>query len=151
VTDFTPKQDQYIFSGIESVLRWKSIYRKDEYTISFRPLPKVQNPYYYINNRIAKGSLLLVQNTSSGSFIVALGLAYKMNPVKGEEFSSNPGYYPPKDLYIPSNPSFDIYVEGGLATRSEMKPSNEIGGTPRLKLFGYKDGTYAAMYIMRSR
>lgn len=150
ISDFTPKQDQYIFNGIESILRWKSVYRKDGYTISFKPLPKVQNPYYYINNRIVKGKLLLVQNTSSGNFVVALAIAYKMDP-SNDGFSSNPGYYPPDDLYIPTTPSFNIYTEAGLIHRSDKRPSNEIGGTPRLKLFGYKDGTYAAMYVINQK
>jgi hypothetical protein len=135
-SDFRAEQNQLIFMGKKSLLEWKANTSGNNFKIFFQTRPKDKNPYYYKNIFIEEGKLMILQNTKRSDFPSALAVSKRW-----EESGINVGYNP-RDIYVSEIVIFDVYTEHGLTHRS--KPN----GKPKLKIFGYSDGSYAALLFL---
>jgi len=136
LTDFQSEKDQLIFIGKGSVVSWLSNDHEKIFEVSPQLLPETKNPYYYRNMSIENGKLMLLQNTRTQNFASALAVSKEWEHTK-----TNVGYNP-VNIYVEENPSFEVYTKEGLTHRSDHR-SNRI-----YKLFGYDDGSYAALLFL---
>lgn len=163
INDFRPIKNQLIFIGKTSITQWKKYQerasiRNQNYVLSYT-LPDTKEPYYYRNDNIKNGKLMIIQNVEFGYFDTALKVSkmwqntsYNNQDDEHQQLPTrvNIGYYEsniPSDIKLPNKPSFKVYTEQGLSHESDQKPNNNIGEY-RLHIFGYKDGRYAAVLFL---
>lgn len=152
ISDFKSEKNQLVFLNKASLIAWKNsitqktytkdvyfLKDKDEMYVSVNPSPYKTEPYYYRNNNIQDGRLMILQNTSTGDIISALTVSKEW-----EITGTNIGYSPESLLTTTSSleeSAFEVYTEEGLTHIS--KKSKYV-----MKLFGYNDGSYAAILFL---
>lgn len=169
INDFRPIKNQLVFIGRTSITQWKKYQerasvRNQNYVLSYT-LPDTKEPYYYRNDSIKQGKLMIIQNVEYADFESALKVSKiwenTIDHVDNTTISKlnlstriNVGYYIsniPSDIKLPDYPSFKVYTEQGLSHKSDQKPiKNDDGDVvePRMHIFGYKDGRYAAVLFL---
>lgn len=136
VTDFESENDQLVFMGKGSLVAWLARDTENIFNVSQQLLPNAKHPYYYLNMSIENGRLMLLQNTKDENFASALAVSKEWERTK-----TNVGYKP-VDIFVEENPSFQVYTKDGLSHQSDKKSEFVY------KLFGYDDGSYAALLFL---
>jgi len=141
VRDFGTSKHQLIFMNQRAIINW--VIQNDEIinVISTNVNPDTIDPYYYRNILIHDGELMLLQNTEYGDLYSALKVSKEWEITR-----TNPGYRP-RYIKVPGDPSFEVYTLDGMTHRSDKNPSKT---EPLLKIFGYKDGRYAAALFLNT-
>lgn len=144
VDDFIPEKNQLIFIDSKSIEQWKDKKLKNVSTVVYRPLSENIEPYYYRNIFIKNGEIMILQNTENGDYLSALAASQVW-----EKSEINPGYYLKTDsIILPESPSFKVYTAAeGITHESDTKSSE---ASPLLNIFGYEDGTYAAILFLKN-
>jgi len=147
IKDFRPEQERIVFINAESLIKWKMERLREimNSTVDLFLEPDNVEPYYYRNLNINNGKLLIIQNTEKGDLIGALSVSKEW-----ELHKINLGYTPhkehPNKLVIDNYPEnglcFDVYTEEGMVYISDKKPTELL---PRMHVFGYENGQYAAI------
>lgn len=152
--DFKQYPKQYIFFGRKSLLEWnrknnlKGFNKDLDIQILSYVNPSLTEPYYYRNQNIYDGNIVIIQNTDLGDLPSALLVSQEWerdNPDGG--MRKNLGYYVSKlNLYYKfpnlERLAFEVFTEKGMTHQSDVEmATNE----KRLSVFGYEDGTYAAI------
>lgn len=165
ISDFRSEKNQLVFLNKSSLIAWKKsitqkhdnekdvkfIKDKTEMHISVNPSPHKTEPYYYRNINIQDGRLMILQNTSTGDFISALtvskeweitgtNIGYSSSltiMTKEDKITSKKSALPLKEEL-----AFEVYTDEGLTKQ------NDIQNDYVMKLFGYDDGSYAAILFL---
>jgi len=128
--DFRSKELQLIFLDTQSLFKWRDKHFDRSYnTISYKIIPGIENPYYYINQNISD-SILLIQNVQNGELLRALRVCKEW-----DEFRTNTkGYHaePLKDKNI----GYNIYYTNGFSKKI---------GDGKLDILEIKDNVYCAI------
>lgn len=143
ISDFRREKKQLVFMSREATLQWKMEKSRElvNTNVFSQPRSWVAEPYYFRNLNIEGGKLMIVQNTREGDFPSALAVS-KM----WETRAINPGYDPDEDIFVPEKElAFEVYTEEGKSHESDIKPTKQ---NPRLRIFGYDDGSYAAVLFL---
>lgn len=136
LTDFKSEQNQIIFLSKGSIVSWLSKIDDGKFEVSQYLKPDAKTPYYYRNISIENGKLMLLQNTKLKSFASALAVSKEW-----EHSKTNVGYNP-INIFVEENPNFEVYTDEGMTHRSDKK------GDFVYKIFGYDDGTFAALLFL---
>jgi hypothetical protein len=129
--DFRPHEDQLIFFDIQNIERWKQEEnrRQSQNTIFPYLLPEYREPYFYRNNRIHDGKIILVQNVRD----LNTGLIVAEKWIKDRV---NLGYRAKGQI---TKISYRIYSENGEYV-SHNNNTKEVG-----ELVEYHDGSYGVL------
>lgn len=147
LSDFNMSDDQVLFLDRESLVKWKRSTTKNlEMKVNYDLYSLNKEPYYYRNINVLDGTLCIIQNTMKRDFNSALIISKSWENVR-----INIGYNPIElEENIDTNSiMFEVYTKNGLTHSSdkfvpqfknEFDKSNII-----LKIFGYDDGSFAAL------
>jgi hypothetical protein len=157
ISDFKSEQNQLIFLDKKGLIEWRNITStfgaktdliqivdtKLKAYISGNVSPDKSEPYYYRNDNIQKGRVMLLQNTKEGDLPSALQVS-----TEWELTGVNIGYnISLRDENIQKEYPLEVYTEEGLTHRSGNASSNSVKNKI-LKVFGYDNGAYAAILFL---
>jgi len=80
IRDFRSSEDQLIFFGKESLMRWRTSSTSVN-EVEVRWLPTVVEPYFFKHPDIKNGALLIVQNTDTKERAIAVSYEWMVNKV----------------------------------------------------------------------
>ena len=147
VDDFVSRKENVVFVGRDSMRKWGMNTKRVSVNthIFYETRPNAQEPYFYVNSKIKKGRLCLIQNTITGDYPSALAVSASREPTISLKDSSriigvNSGYET-----VAVNPMEDNALK--IFTADDGKNYSRKGIRPKLRLLGYEDGTYGALFF----